>query len=296
MKHEPSRRAVVACLTLGLVPFRALAQIAQLCPNDPILTSGKTPLTIDTHAHFFNGRDLQIKEFLSKTTVRKGSELYPLVNAMGSIMQALGWHAAPDATSELDAIASYAKLIKGCDGEGQIREATRPSFREGYLKGRRELQDASKRIAIAAGAAVLGLDTGATPLKAAIEDLPETFDEFEVRRSSGATVLGSNPTFLGYLQFVLHHFNYRHINAIDYLTTYSKDSARKIDLVVPSWWTMTGGSRAVGRRRLRCLSRSQSWPGFPSCWAGVCTALCRSVRIVRRKQVSPTLTAIRFDL
>jgi predicted TIM-barrel fold metal-dependent hydrolase len=42
-----------------------------------------------------------------------------------------------------------------------------------------------------------------------------------------------------------HHFNHRHVNAIDYFTTYSKGSARKIDLVVPSmvdydWWLARG--------------------------------------------------------
>lgn len=67
---------------------------------------------------------------------------------------------------------------------------------------------------------------------------------------NAVTTLGSQPTFLGYIQFVLHHFNFRHVNAIDYLTIYSKGSAWKIDLVTPSlvdydWWLARGKATAT---------------------------------------------------
>lgn len=246
MRCDSTRRAFMAGLAATLVPLPVIAKIATLCPTDPTISNPEAPLTIDTHAHFFNGSDLQIKEFLSQTNVRSDSELYPLVNAMAGVFQRLGWHLAPSAQSEMAAITRYTARLKECDGTDQMRRVISGSYQDGYALGRRELQIAANTAyQTTAGAAVLGPMEDPTGLGAAIADLPTTFDEFEDRRSNAATVLGSQPTFLGYIQFVLHHFNYRHVNAIDYLSTYSKGSARKIDLVIScmvdyDWWLADG--------------------------------------------------------
>lgn len=248
MPHDPRRRDAIAALAALLSTTPALAQPALLCPRDAVVSNPAAALTIDTHAHFFNGSDLQIKEFLSQTTVQSDSELYPLVKAMAGLFQVLGWHLAPGARAEMNAIARYAAQLKACEGADPMRRLAGRAYQEGYELGRQQLQlaaDATYRTP--AGAAVLGPRTGRSGLGQAIADLPPTFDEFEDRRADGATVLGSQPTFLGYIQFVLHHFNHRHVNAIDYLQTYSKGSPRKIDLVVASmvdydWWLARGNA------------------------------------------------------
>lgn len=244
MLHDPNRRAFLAGLAATLASFPSLAELVPLCPTDPTISNPAAALTIDTHAHFFNGSDLQIKEFLSKTTVGPDSELNPLVNAMAGLLQTVAWHLAPSAQSEMAAIVRYSELH--CDGLDQMRRGAVSSYQEGYALGRRELQLAANKIyQTPAGAAVLGPKANQAGLGAAIADLPATYDEFEERRSDDATVLGSQPTLLGYIQFVLHNFNHRHVNAIDYLMTYSKGSSRKIDLVVSSmvdydWWLARG--------------------------------------------------------
>lgn len=246
MRHDSTRRVFLTGLVATLAPLPVFAKVAALCPADPTVSNPAAPLTIDTHAHFFNGSDLQIKEFLSQTTVGLDSELYPLVNAMAGLLQILGWHLAPSAQSEIAAIARYEALAKDCGGTDQMRQVAGSSYQEGYEVGRRELQAAANAVyRIPEGATVLGPKESQTGLGAAIADLPATYDEFEERRSDAATVLGSQPTFLGYIQFVLHNFNHRHVNAIDYLKTYSKGSSRKIDLVVSSmvdydWWLARG--------------------------------------------------------
>ncbi len=251
MASDFNRREFAAALAGVLASARAGAQAPVLCPADPLVSSSSTPLTIDTHAHFFNGSDLQIKQFLSQTTVGPDSELFPLVKAMGGVLQALAWHLAPSAAAEARAIDRYAAQLRECAGADQMRSVARPAFREGYAVGRRELQTASGSVQqSSAGAAVLGPRDSKTGLGAAIADLPPTFDEFEERRTDSATVLGSQPSLLGYLQFVLHHFNHRHVNAIDYLATYSRGTARKIDLVVASmvdydWWLAGGQGTAT---------------------------------------------------
>lgn len=243
--YYATRRAFLTGLAATLAPIPTAAKLAALCPADPTVSNQAAPLTIDTHAHFFNGRDLQIKEFLSQT-VGRGSELYPLVNAIAVLLQTLGWHLAPSAQSEMTAIARYAALLKDCEGTDQMRRMASGSYEEGYGLGRRELQIAADAaFQTPAGAAVLGPKSSQEGLGAAIADLPATFEEFEVRSSDASTVLGSQPTFLGYIRFVLHNFNHRHVNAIDYLTTYSRGSMRKIDLVVSSmvdydWWLARG--------------------------------------------------------
>lgn len=247
--HHLSRRGVLAGLAAALVPVGGRAAVAPLCPADPTVSDVAAPLTIDTHAHFFNGSDLQIRQFLSQTTVGPDSELYPLVKALGGLLQTLAWHLAPGAQAEKKALARYAADLQRCDGPQPLRQQVKGAQQAGYALGRRQLQTSARALRQApAGAAVLGPPPGQPDqpgLGAAIAELPESFEAFEARRLDAVSALGSQPTLLGAIQFVLHHFNHRHVNAIDYLTTYAKGSARKIDLVVPSlvdhdWWLARG--------------------------------------------------------
>jgi predicted TIM-barrel fold metal-dependent hydrolase len=243
------RRRLLLALPAGLLPLSGCAaSAATLCPNDPVLGDLKAPLTIDVHAHVFNGSDLQIKEFLSQTVISPDSELRALVREMGAVLQALSWTAAPGAREEARQIDTYTRPGARCADSAQLRKATAPAFQDGYARGRRQLQAAAQSTrAQPASAAVLGPRPGlpGAGLGAAIEALPPTFEEFDQQSREPASVLGSQPHLKGYLQFVLHHFNHRHVNALDYLSTYSANSARKIDLLVPcmvdyDWWLAKG--------------------------------------------------------
>ncbi|RJG08533.1 amidohydrolase family protein, partial [Massilia cavernae] len=249
MIDDPHRRAFIASAIACLgAPLPALARIDPVCVNDPAISDMAKPLTIDTHTHFFNGRDLQVKEFLSQTTVGPDSELYPLVKGLGGMLQGLAWHLAPDAQSERRAMAQYADRLRHCTGASQLRGIADPAFEQGYALGRAELQrTASELKQTSDGAAVLAAKPGDDGLGAVIDALPASYDAFETESTKGTSVLGSNPSLLGYVQFVLHHFNHRHVNAIDYLTTYSRNSPRKVDLAVASmvdfdWWLAKGAA------------------------------------------------------
>lgn len=206
-----TRRRVLQALS-ALLPLPACAtQLTPLCPDNPTISDPKAPLTIDVHAHVFNGSDLQIKEFISQCVADdKASELHGLVDAMGSILQLLGWSLAPNARTENRALDRYEKVMQDCSRADEIRRAAAPAFQDGYKLGRRELQTAVRTVQRSgASAEVLGPKPGlpGLGLGAAIESLPPTFGEFEARRSDRASVLGSQPHFLGYIDFVLHHFN-----------------------------------------------------------------------------------------
>ena len=241
-----TRRSLMASLAAATAPELTWAQQALLCPGAPAISDMSARLTIDVHAHFFNGSDLQIREFLSQTTVGPESELYPLVNAVGGVLQKLAWHLAPSAQSELRTLNSYADKLKLCAGSDPLRRVSSDAYQDGYARGRHELQRAAGSLEqTRSGAKVLGPRAAPTGLGAAIRGLPESYDEFEHGRADAASVLGSDPTAMGYIQFILHHFNHRHVNAIDYLLTYSKGSPRKMDLVVAAlvdydWWLARG--------------------------------------------------------
>nr|WP_315597677.1 amidohydrolase family protein [uncultured Cupriavidus sp.] len=241
------RRSFLTTLAAAFASVPSLGGAKTLCPDDPTISDLTAPLTIDVHAHIFNGRDLQVRKFLSKTLVKQGSELYPLVDVMGAVLQTVGWHLAPSASREKNALETYAARLKECKGSEQLKTVTSQAFDVGYQLGKRELEGAVNRVSQSPqAAAVLGPAPGdAIGLAAAVSALPATYQEFEETRSDSLHVLGSNPTVLGYLRFVLNNFNYRHVNAIDYLTTYSRNSSRKIDLLVASmvdydWWLAQG--------------------------------------------------------
>jgi Predicted metal-dependent hydrolase of the TIM-barrel fold len=249
--QDPVRRRLLVALASAMLASRAeLISAKKLCPDDPGISDLAAPLTIDTHAHFFNGRDLQVRQFLSQTNISRDSELYSLVDGASALLQALAWRRAPDAKRERGAIIRYTDAMKRCGSGADIRTAAIASFQEGYAIGRRELQKASgliERSNSAGGAALLGSASPDGGLGTAIRALPESFEKFESERKSSAKLLGGDKTAAGYLRFILHSFNYRHINAISYLESYSKDSSRKIDLVVASmvdydWWLARGAA------------------------------------------------------
>src|ERR1700722_13544354 len=154
------RRRLVLGLSAGLFSLPGCAAPPKpVCPNDPSISDFKAPLTIDVHAHVFNGRDLQIAEFLAQTTTDPGeSEFYELVKRMtGKLLQSIAWQGAPSASDELKALERYSAKLPDCSGSGRVRTAAADAFKEGYRRGRSQLQRAAKdaiREPVAAG--VLG--------------------------------------------------------------------------------------------------------------------------------------------
>ena len=250
--NEINRRRVLAGLATTILPplFGCAHKIEPICPTSPEISDISSPLTIDAHAHIFNGRDLQIKEFISQVVVgHQDSELYQVAVVLGGLLQSLGWHAAPDERDELQALSEYQAGLQNCAGEDALQKVASRAFEKGYAIGVAQLREAKRSLERAPeGATVLGPAPGfGDALGAVIDDLPPTFREYEKRRSDAAIVLGGRPTVHGYINFVLHHFNYRHVNALDYLRTYSPRSPRKIDLLVASmvdydYWLAKGAS------------------------------------------------------
>lgn len=251
---DATRRRLLQGLAAGLLGLPGCATLTRpLCPNDPSISDPAAPLTIDVHAHVFNGSDLQIAEFLKQTTAEPGeSELFQFVRDMtGALLQAIAWQSAPGARDEQRALDRYAADAPDCKGPSRLAAATRDAFESGYRHGRGEMLRAAKEVIRQPEiAAVLGPNDTGPGLAAAIDALPSTYEAFIQERSDRTSALGAQPHLAGYFDFVLHHFNYRYVNAFDYLTTYGRDPRRKVDLLVPSlvdydWWLARGKPTAT---------------------------------------------------
>jgi predicted TIM-barrel fold metal-dependent hydrolase len=250
---ELSRRRLLGLISTIALPFAGgcAHEIAPICPGSPEISDTKSSLTVDVHAHIFNGSDLQIKEFISQVVVaHKDSELYDLAQVMGGLLQKLSWHIAPDAKKENTVLQSYQKNLQDCTAEDSLRLVASRAFEEGYQLGVAQLRAAKTSLASSPSeASVLAPSTHiqGNGIGDAIDLLPPTFEQYQQERSTAVSVLGGKPTAHGYIDFVLHHFNYRHVNALDYLRTYSKASPRKIDLLVAcmvdyDYWLARGKS------------------------------------------------------
>ena len=252
--HDFNRRKLLFALSAMALPLPGCATtVAPLCPGDSVVSDLRAPLTIDTHAHIFNGSDLQIGAFLTQVVVADGEdELSGFVKVMGSIMQWIAWQKAPGAADERAALSRYRNALQSCQKSAEpLRTASEPAFEEGYRRGLAQLRRAAElQHGTPGGAATLGPTLGSIGIGTAIDALPPTYKEFAGERVAGVGILSSDPTMRGYLDFVLHHFNHRHVNAVDYLLTYSKNSPRKIDLLVPSmvdydYWLARGKKTAT---------------------------------------------------
>jgi hypothetical protein len=232
------------------------------CLHDSRLSDLTAPLTIDTHAHIFNGADLQVREFLSTVVARSAkSELRGFVDAFDDLLQFLSWNFAPNAAEELAALNGYEAWLKACD-HSHLAQRLREAREADYRLGRAQLQGAVTERVRRSGAPSMPRNKLSAPflrgVQEAIGEMPPSAEEWKRRR----TILrkaapGADPQLrqgqtsgASYIDFALHFFAHRYHNALDYLETYSIPSRRKIDLLVPSlvdydWWLARGRGTEV---------------------------------------------------
>ena len=257
-----NRRTLVTMLGAALLPVGGCAGLRSctrsLCPHDPSISDRDGPLTIDVHAHVFNGADLQVAEFLSQVTARSSeSELGAFVDALGDVLQFLAWNVAPGAQEEFAALAGYKRFLDNCDpgGHAALLKATQ---QDDYDRGRRQLQNAvnasQQRFGLPVQPRGRFSPAFLRGVHAEIRDMPPLRPDWRQRRVSGPVVAPAGTDLQieqgrtsarSFIDFALHFFAHRYANVLDYLDTYSVPSSRKIDLLVSSlvdydWWLARG--------------------------------------------------------
>jgi predicted TIM-barrel fold metal-dependent hydrolase len=84
------------------------------CSTAPTIATEQSPdLTIDVHAHFFNGTDLQVREFIQKNVDVHFPKV--LKDLAAAIVGDLSWDAAPTGVEEFKQLEVFAKCQENLD-------------------------------------------------------------------------------------------------------------------------------------------------------------------------------------
>lgn len=208
--------------------------ITPFCPTDPTISDPATPLTIDIHAHVFNGSDLQIKNFLLRILGRKDPDTYRLA---AELLEEAGRNFAPSGAQELAELQRIDEILKSCPASG-IAQVLNDEREAGYQRAKEDLQSALRRVQSRKSRLVR------SPLELQIEDLPEQYSDYK-KLSQRARFSMKKITLEGLRDFLIRNFQFRYMNVYTYLLEYSGGQTRKVDLLVAHLvdydWPIGGG-------------------------------------------------------
>ena len=208
-----------AVMSLGVGACAGLVRPVQpICANDPSTSDPLAPLTIDVHAHVFNGSDLQVNEFLTRVLG---------IGGIGPFLQNLAWSDAPNAQRELGELARVSPILRQCD-VATFRQILDQHRRQQYRIGREQLVASVRRVQRTQTA----LTASGSEFARQVQGLPEDYESY--RRSKtlrNLTATKATLTAKGAIDFILRNFQYRYVNVFDYLKEYSSGRERRVDLI-----------------------------------------------------------------
>lgn len=191
--------------------------IQPVCANDPSISDPSTPLTIDVHAHVFNGSDLQVNGFLTRVLRIRG---------IGPILQYLAWNDAPNAQQELSELTKISSVLRQCDITA-VNVLVDQHRQQQYSLGRAQLIESARRIQ--RSPAVLSANT--SEFIRQIDALPPDYPNYRRSKSVRGRIGTASLTPGGAIDFILRNFQYRYVNVFDYLNEYSSGRERRVDLI-----------------------------------------------------------------
>ena len=195
--------------------------ITPFCPTDPTISDPTTPLTIDVHAHVFNGSDLQIEGFLTRILARDDRETY---EEAAELLAELGRYFAPSAAVEFGELQRIDAVLRSCNGNGVI-QVLDDEREAGYRRARRELKTALQSIRSRKRR------FASSRLAQQIDNLPESYSEYKTL-SLRSRFSVRKATADGAVEFLIRSFQFRYVNVYQYLLDYSRGRTRKVDLLV----------------------------------------------------------------
>jgi predicted TIM-barrel fold metal-dependent hydrolase len=252
-----SRRKAMMVLAALATQLGGCRTLSPYCPNSPSLNAPDGMLTIDVHAHVFNGSDLPVRDFISKILIHEDDPLGPVAAAVGGLLQDFAWTYVPSGREEIVKLKNLQQDIAACSPGGRawphlseqlIRlqdeafttnvRALREAARQSHLAERIRKKDRSLDPKIALG--------GETALQE-IDKISEfkEYDKYRMYRRAKARSKGIDGSVSGLLAFVIQNFQYRYVTVHDYLFEFDRPTLQTVDLVVPamvdfSWWISCG--------------------------------------------------------
>jgi hypothetical protein len=203
--------------TAGLSGCASLVRpITVFCPDDPRISDPNTPLTIDVHAHVFNGTDIQVERYI---TLVQG------LPAFGQILQQANWSRAPSGAQETSVLREINQQLSAGCRPGTFERIHVTHRNEQHRLGARELKRALRK-AERRRPGLRSTPEGEAVAKA-IQSLPESYADYQKQQK----FIGGG-SIDAVVAFVVRQFQYRYVNVFDFLTEYSSGPSRKIDLIV----------------------------------------------------------------
>ena len=223
-KVDISRRQALAALgglgaSLGL--SGCSIPITPFCPTDPTISDPTTPLTIDVHAHVFNGSDLQIEGFLTRILARDDPDTY---RTAAELLAEIGRNFAPTAAQEIAELQRIDAVLRTCIANG-VMQALVDERQAGYDRARNQLQSAVRSIR------TRKRRLARNSLEQLIDNLPESYSVYK-RSGPRAYFSAKSVTARGALNFLIRNFQFRYVNVYEYLLEYSRGRTRKVDMLV----------------------------------------------------------------
>lgn len=191
------------------------------CPNDPRISNPLTPLTIDVHAHVFNGTDIPVERI---ATLLQG------IPALGEVLQEVGWAVVPTGTQEIAVLNEINRQLSAGCGPNEFQAIYERHRIDQRRRGVQALKKALKNVELknveARPSALLLKTPQGKEVSDAINALSEN-GEYRVRKKSI-----SGRSIPDVVDFVLQQFQYRYVNVFDFLMEYSTGPSRKVDLMI----------------------------------------------------------------
>jgi hypothetical protein len=207
-----------------------VSPITAFCPDDPRISDPRSPLTIDVHAHVFNGTDVPVERFIT---------LVQHLPGLGAILAAVDWALAPTGSQEIAVLRQINQLLSTGCGPGAFQRVFLAHRSDQYRVGASALKRALSGVE---RQRFLRSTPDGKAAADAIRALPTTYSDYRRSRFLKPRTEGSIDAVLA---FVLQSFQYRYASAFDFLIEYDSRSSRKIDLVICHFldfdWPLAGG-------------------------------------------------------
>jgi hypothetical protein len=240
---------------LGLLSATGSAVLVGACgvlrrPLKPICTEPAVgTLTIDVHAHMFNGTDLPVKPYLQLVAAHNLQPYGGLVSAFGPILSLTSWAVAPNAQAERAALRKLSESGPYCPADASLAQV-QDAREQAYSNARKELQRAATRRKVARGprGPLLSLEEEDVGYEI-ISTLPRTYAEFRGAGApaavSGAPFLALRKTAGSVIDFVVEMFQYRYTSFARYVEDFERASGRRLNLTLSAlvdydWWLNSG--------------------------------------------------------
>lgn len=224
-------------------------------PNPHCLFSHHLPqqqkLLIDSHAHIFNGSDLQVSKFVSQVQGRELVDWVWLRKMFGDFLELIVWESAPSTKDELNVINQSSSQCSNTEiAQVRLLNLREKQFIKAIAESKRAIHELNKRGDIILQSGITTQDL--------MNSMPQKYDDvFSAATSYDFTIdiKGMEFSFGSLWRFVIEMFQFRFVSLNNYLKTYNSDKLKTdlmISHIVDYDWPLNNGKPTASSLVSQC--------------------------------------------